>query len=208
MSFSGFLERSIDYIGSLPDLLKTVALAFFVFIEYIFPIFPGDTIVLVAGFLNAEGALDIIDFFVAVVAGTVLGAFLGYKIGVFIALNPHKYQWTKKIINSQGFKDFNRWYKKWGVILILINRFIPGIRALFFVAAGSARLNLSMVLSLGLISALIFSAAIFGIGYFLSYNSDLILSFFYRYTSFFYATIALISVFIILVYWWKKRKKT
>lgn len=203
---SEFLSQAVDFIRHMPTVPKILALILAVMVEYVLPVFPGDTVVLLAGFLNAHGALELLEICFAVVIGTILGSLLGYSIGLYIAKNPTKYAWIKKITSSQGFIKFNIWYEKWGSIFLLVNRFIPGIRALFFFAAGSARLPLSKVLVLGMLSALLFNAALIAAGNWLGYNSDLILTYFYRYNFALYILLAL-ALLIAGLWWWRKSHK-
>lgn len=204
MEQSAFLQQAIDYIRDLPWLLKTLFLTFAIAIEYVLPIFPGDSIVLISGFLSAHNALAVIELCSAVVLGSLIGALCGYYIGLFIASNPNRYQWMSKFTASSGYKKFNQWYQRFGIIFLLLNRFIPGIRALFFIAAGFARLSLVKVLICGMVSALLYNAVLLIIGFWFGNNTDLIMYYFYRYNIVAYIVIGLFLLVFIL-WWWRKK---
>lgn len=202
---STHLQQAIEYIANMPILIKIIALIFCVAIEYVFPIFPGDTIVLIAGFLNAQGALDLLEISLAVLIGSLIGALLGYFIGRYITLNPNKCAWVKKLTSEPGFLRFNSWYQKWGSIFLILNRFMPGVRALFFIAAGSARISLFKVIALGVSSALLFNAVLIAAGYWLGNNTELLLSYFYRFNLIAYIILGAVVVLLLLLWWQKKR---
>ncbi len=55
------------------------------FIEYVFPPFPGDTIVLLGAWYAVHGALSWPTAFAAVTLGAVLGAWFGWRVGRALA---------------------------------------------------------------------------------------------------------------------------
>lgn len=181
----------VEYIKDLPHVVKLIALIFSVAIEYILPIYPGDTIVVLAGFLNAQGAFGVIDISVAIVVGSVIGALSAYGLGLLIHNKQNKYPLLKKIVTSDSFKKFNAWYKKWGTTFLILNRFFSGVRALFFIAAGTAKLPLTRVLLFGGLSAILFNGCLILLGYWLGYNAELILKYLYRYNMVFYAVLGI-----------------
>lgn len=182
-SMKTFLQQFIDYIHDLPEFYKALVLIVSVTLEYIFPPFPGDSIVLIAGFLNAHGAVDFTVAGISVILGSAFGAALGYKLGQVLFKPPYRYQWIRSIAESKGFVLFNRWYKKWGFWVLLFNRFLHGVRALFFIAAGAFGLPFYKTIFLNIISTIMFNGSLFGLGYWLGYNTDRILAFFYGFST-------------------------
>lgn len=198
-----YLQNIVDYVQHLPAVTKILVLIFSVAMEYVFPIFPGDTIVLLAGFFNAHGAVDLFEVITAIIIGSLVGAYLGYQIGVIFLKKPYKYSWARRLAESKGFIRFNTWYQKWGTLFLLLNRFFPGVRALFFMAAGAVKLPLFKVLALGTISAILFNACLVLLGYWLGFNAERIVDYFYRFNVVAYV---LIGIAIIAgIYWWRKK---
>jgi membrane protein DedA with SNARE-associated domain len=195
----------VENIRQLPAFSKYMILTFSIAIEYVLPIFPGDTVVLISGFLNAHGAFDLLDISFAILVGSLLGAVAAYCLGALIAKNPQKYRWALKLTSSLGFIKFSKWYNKWGVIFLLINRFIPGIRSLIFISAGITGISFKKAVIFGCISAILFNGALIGLGYWLGYNTDLIIDYFYRYNAFVYILMGLFGLIIVLYLWMKKR---
>lgn len=201
-------EELVINIGDLHIALKLLFLTLSVMIEYIFPIFPGDTIVLLAGFLNAKGALDLREIFISITIGSILGSLIAYWAGCFFGGNAKKYRWTERLKNSQAFHKFNTWFHRFGPLFLLFNRFFHGIRAIFFVAAGIVRIPLFKVLILGGLGAIIYNICLLLLGYWLGFNSDLILEYVYNYSIvFFIIFFFFLSLFIIYL-WYQFRSSS
>jgi membrane protein DedA with SNARE-associated domain len=200
-----WIEDLVAHISEWSSWLKILSLSLSVAIEYVFPIFPGDTVVLLAGFLKAKGAFDLKEIFLCIILGSLLGSFLAYEAGRIIARNNKNYQWVIRLKNSEAFNKFNHWYHRFGPLFLLFNRFFHGIRAIFFVSAGMINLPLWQVLALGGLSAVIYNCFLVLVGYWLGYNAEAILDYFYSYSLAFYILIAF-SLSIFLVYLWHKRK--
>jgi membrane protein DedA with SNARE-associated domain len=202
-----YITNLTEYLNNLPLALRLVALTFAAAIEYIFPIFPGDTIIILAGFLRAQGGLGLFELALATLIGTVLGVFLGYALGRAISAGKLARGYIEKFASPQDLSRFKHWFNRYGYFLILINRFFPGIRAFFFFAAGLYRLPFGLVVLCGVISAIIFNTCLFGLGYFLGNNIDALLSYLKSYTWFVYILLfILLCVFVICKIYRKKSK--
>lgn len=201
-----YLLQAIEFIREMPTVIKFLSLVFCVFIEYIFPIFPGDTIVLMAGFLNAHDAVDLMDILFAILIGSLLGALVAYQIGYALVTKKINSPWLNRILEGETLGKFNYWYQKWGSWFILTNRFFPGIRALFFFAAGINKLSRTRVLILGGISAILFNGCLIALGYALGFKADLILQYFYQYS----AAALVLTVLVIAIagfFVWQNRRR-
>lgn len=200
------LRQIIDYIHELPFVIKMLALTLSVAIEYIFPIFPGDTIVLVAGFLNAYDAITLLEISISVLLGTLIGSSLSYGFGRLIATHKTKSRWIMGLVSHDAYRQFDAWYEKWGAWFLLFNRFFPGIRALFFLLAGMEKKSMALVLFLGGLSAVLFNSILILVGYAVGFNVERILTYFYRWNA-----VAITSLFIIaigvLIYFWLRNRR-
>lgn len=201
-----FLHHAITYIHGLPNFVKSLALIFSVALEYVFPPFPGDTIVLFAGFLNAYEAMQLMLTCVSIIIGTLLGSTLAYGIGRLMIAYEQKSKWVANLTQTEGYQKFGIWYRKWGGWFLLFNRFFPGIRALFFLVAGAEKVSITKVLILGGLSAVLYNACLFAIGYVVGFNADMILIYVYRFNV---IALSLLLLFIALfLFWvWKKNRK-
>ena len=76
---------------------------------------------------------------------------------------------------------------------LAVNRFLPALRAFFFVGAGLSRMSLGAVVLYGGISALVWNAILMGAGYAVGSNWDVLRDLAERYTV---ATLILIVIVV------------
>ena len=194
-----FSANIVAYISTMSPFIKFTLLIFTTLVEYIFPIFPGDTIVIFAGVLTAHGALDLVQVFGAILIGSIIGGWLTFSFGRYLVKNQTKNAWVFKFLTSDKIAKFQSWYQKWGYAFLLISRFIPGIRAFFFIAAGLSGLSLRLVLIFGTISSLIFNACLLFLGHTVGKNIDTLEKYWQNYSliiNLLILTIALVGLFI------------
>jgi membrane-associated protein len=78
------LQNILDAIRSVPPALAYTLIALLVFGEaavFIGFVLPGETAVLLGGFLASQGHLDIVTLIVIVVVSAILGDTVGYEVG-------------------------------------------------------------------------------------------------------------------------------
>ena len=89
-------------------------------------------------------------------------------------------------------------FERHGALYLTINRFLPGIRAFFFVAAGMARLSIWRVAFWGGLSAILWNLLVIGAGYALGGNLERLQALFARYTTIAWVLIGLVfTIFIV-----------
>jgi membrane protein DedA with SNARE-associated domain len=143
-----------------------LAFALAAFLEYVFPPFPGDTVTLLAGVFAVRGEASWALVFVAVTAGSVLGAAVDYAFGRLIATRVEKQPDGKLFfwISHARIHQAQAKMRAKGVSLLLVNRFLPAMRSIIFVAAGAARMPARQVLGYGALSAMAWNVLIMGAG--------------------------------------------
>jgi membrane protein DedA with SNARE-associated domain len=151
-------------------------------IEYVFPPFPGDTITLFGAFLAAHQGWNIPAVFLAVTLGSVAGSAIDYMIGRRLVATPLEDLSPGRLKVRDAAGPLLVRFEKHGVMCILLNRFLPGIRALFFLAAGMAGLPMGKVLALGAVSAAIWNALIIVAGIAIGKNWERLLGLLQTYT--------------------------
>jgi membrane protein DedA with SNARE-associated domain len=140
------------------------------FIEYVFPPFPGDTIVVLGAWYAVQGTISWPAAFAAVTLGAVAGAWLDWWVGCSIAPALSARAGLRGPLDAARLARFESAYRRWGGLVLVANRFLPGIRAFLFVAAGAARIPLWKVLLLGGLSAALWNALLLGVGALIARN--------------------------------------
>jgi len=166
-------------------------------IEYVFPPFPGDTLVVLGAWYAVNGKISWPVAFVAVTAGAVLGAWIDYRIGVALGAALERGAMRRGPITLEHVRRVEAGYARFGAWFLLANRFLPGIRAFLFVGAGAARLPLGKVLLWGGISAAAWNALLLLVGAFLASNLSEFVGWLERYTAFAWVVMAVIAALLL-----------
>ncbi len=114
---------------------------------------PSELVMPFAGFLVADGKLNlwlvIIVSSLASITGSLISYYIAYfgekelihKFGRFVFLDKEELEWTEG------------WFRKHGSITILISRFIPVVRHLISIPAGLGRMDLKRFILFTLVGA-------------------------------------------------------
>lgn len=164
------LRAAVDTLGALPPAGFGLAVAAAAFVEYVFPPFPGDATVVAGTAVAVAGGGSPALLLAATTAGAVGGAAVDLWVGRALArtdwrarLGPARAAAVDRALAMVG---------RWGAWALLANRFVPGIRALFFVAAGVAGVRPGPALLASAGSALAWNALLVGAGTAVGWNLD------------------------------------
>jgi membrane-associated protein len=166
-------------------------------IEYVFPPFPGDTLVVLGAWYAVNGAISWPVAFLAVTGGAVMGAFIDYRVGVALGAALERGAARRGPITLEHVRRVEAGYARWGEWFLLANRFLPGIRAFLFVGAGAARLPVKKVLLWGGISAAAWNALLLLVGGLLVRNLDEFVGWLRRYTAVAWAAMGVVAAFLL-----------
>ena len=203
----GFTDVIIDFIAREDSPLGLLLIALSAMVEYIFPPFPGDTITLFAAVLITAYGWHFGAVFAAVMAGSLAGSMLAFYLGSWLRRRRQARSQAAEPAEQQALIDrLVARFHRHGAAYLMINRFLPGIRALFFVAAGMAGMRPLAVLFYSGISAAAWNLAIIAIGSALGANFDTLLSWVQRYTAVVWALIGVIAV-LLLIRWLYRRRR-
>ncbi|HSN92434.1 MAG TPA: DedA family protein [Anaeromyxobacteraceae bacterium] len=189
------LARVVSTTGDFAPLV----LFFASFVEHVFPPFPGDLLVVLGAWYAVSGELSWPATLVSVTSGALAGAWLDYRIGAALGRRLDRRAAQRGGLTEARLARFEASYRRWGGWLLLANRFLPGVRAFLFLAAGASGIPLRRVLLLGGLSAAIWNAALLLAGAALAENLGEMVALFERYTR--AASIALASCAVAAVAW-------
>ena len=179
-------------------------------VEYVFPPFPGDTLVVLGAWYAVNGKISWPLAFVAVTSGAVVGAWIDYRIGVALGAALERGAMRRGPITLEHVRRVEAGYARFGAWFLLANRFLPGIRAFLFVGAGAARLPVGKVLLWGGISAAAWNALLLLVGAYLVSNVSEFVAWLERYTALAWGFIAVAAALLLarfaLAAWRRKRR--
>ena len=127
---------------------------------------PGDTLLLTAGILASSGALNLPLTMLVCATGSIcgdqLGYYVGHRFGPSVFSRPQsRFFNPENVVKARGFFD------KYGLITILVARFIPVIRAFAPTMAGASKLPYRTFLPLSILGGVLWGVSIPALGYFL-----------------------------------------
>lgn len=164
----------VQFAETAGPLMVLIVIASIVFAEnglLIGFFLPGDSVLFTIGFLiqgTSHFKLDlnielvIFILFLAAVLGANVGYLFGKKIGPTLFKRPNSRLFKQE--NVQKAQDF---YNKHGGKTIIIARFIPVVRTFVPLIAGVAKMEYKTFMTYNIIGALIWTAGITYLGYFL-----------------------------------------
>jgi membrane-associated protein len=197
LSFEELLDQIVTSTG--PQALWILFGASMV--EYVFPPFPGDTVTLFGAYYSVVGALPIPAVFGAVMAGSVVGSALDYLIGLRLrdlTRSGKAPRWLLRWLSIEKLKKIEENWRRKGDVLILVNRFVPAIRGVFFVAAGMGGIDFRRVMILGAISASLWNALLLGVGYLVGANLERLERFLRTYSAVAWIVVGGIALVLVL----------
>ena len=199
-SLMELVERSQGATGLL--LIGSCAL-----IEYVFPPFPGDLVVVFGAFLVARRGWSGPGVWGAVLAGSAIGCMLAYGVGRLLHRTEGRWAAGRLARVRPRIDSLVERFGRHGALYIAINRFLPSLRALFFVAAGMARLSPWKVLFFGLVSAAAWNALLFALGATVGRQWSQVEEFFVRYGEAAWSVIGVVVLGLVARWWWRRRKQ-
>ena len=157
-------EQLIDIVARNHNTLGLGLLLLSALIEYVFPPFPGDMITVFGAFLVVRRGWSGPAVFGAVTLGSIIGFMLDTAVGRWLGRTEAR--WTRGRLQRlrPRIDDIIARFARHGGLYLAINRFIPSLRGLFFVAAGMARLPWWQVIVYGTLSALLWNALLLALG--------------------------------------------
>lgn len=198
-------ERTMELVAHSRGPVGLLVLALCAFIEYVFPPFPGDLVVVFGAFLVARRGWSAPGVFGAVTAGSLAGFMLAYFVGR--GLHRAEANWIQGRL-ARARPSIDRVVERFarhGAWYLAINRFLPSVRALFFIAAGMAQLSVWKVLLFGLVSALAWNTLLFALGATAGSQWSRLERIFVTYGTVAWCVVAAVILTLSIRWWWRRR---
>jgi membrane protein DedA with SNARE-associated domain len=129
----------LDWLTQIPPVALYLLMAVVAAVENVFPPIPADTVVAFGSWLAARQQSSVIAVFLGVWLGNVAGA-----AGMYLLGRRHGAAWIQRRLpsiadekNERRLKDM---YGRYGVVALMVSRFIPGVRAIVPPFAGALRI--------------------------------------------------------------------
>ncbi|MEJ2706828.1 MAG: DedA family protein [Anaerolineales bacterium] len=150
-------------------------------VENLFPPIPSEVVMPFAGFLVNEGDMSFILVLIAGTIGAGLGAIAIYFVGTIVTEHQTR-AWIERngkwfLMSVEDYDRASQSFDKYGNIMILAGRLIPGVRSLISLPAGLKRMNFLVFAGLTLIGTILWNGVLITGGFILGRNWQMILSF-------------------------------
>lgn len=128
---------------------------------------PGESLVIVAGFLAAQGWLDLDVLIVTVALGATLGDSIGYEMGRRVGRPALLHHGSRFGLNHARLDQADALFARHGSKAVFLGRFVGFARALVPFLAGSSRMPYRKFLSYNAMGAVLWASGAALLGYFL-----------------------------------------
>ncbi len=179
------------------------------YLENILPPVPGDVLVAFSGYLAAEGLIGIFPIWFLTVLASVVGFmnmfWLGQKLENQISANRHDHI-LLKFFNYKYIRIAKLWMHKYGLWVIVGNRFLAGTRSVISLTAGISHLNIPKTIISSLVSSALWNALLIGAGWFVKENWLIIGDYLSAYGKIILIGIAILILSRVLLDFFKRKK--
>jgi len=158
-----FMLSTINYFGYF-------GIFFLMILESMVLPVPSEFVMPFAGFIAAQGKLNLIIVIVFSTIGSIAGSLLSYYIGK---------RWGTRLIESYGkyvlvdiddLKKTQEWFDKRGELTIFFSRLVPVVRHLISIVAGVGKMNVKKFSFYTILGATIWNSLLAYLGYVLGQN--------------------------------------
>lgn len=138
-------------------------------IENLFPPYPGDMVILLAGYLAGSGQILTGGGLLCSVAGSMAGGLILFALGSSKGRDLF-HRGRFRFLSPERLDQVEEWFRRYGRRVILVSRFLPGVRSLVAVAAGISGMRTRLFALFSLISILVWNGLLFFAGLKLGQN--------------------------------------
>lgn len=164
--------------------------------------FPSEVIMPTSGLLAATGHMNLIAAIFVGAAANLVGSLVAYglaaRFGKPLLLGPGRYVGIRR----HHLEIAEGWFRRWGLLAVLIGRVLPAVRTYISFPAGLAHVNLVRFSVLTFVGALPWCAALALVGYVLGRNYERVSGPLGKVA----IVIALLVALAVVVWYWRGRE--
>lgn len=151
------MDNLVDFVVDLINSAGYAGIFVGMLIENIFPPFPSEVVLGLAGLLVSQGHLDLWPATLAATAGVMLSACLFYALGWYggRAAIVRYGRWFR--ISEEDLHYTEKWFEAYGGRVVFFGRFLPIIRTLVSIPAGVAGMPFNRFFLFSLIPSFLMS---------------------------------------------------
>lgn len=198
----GFSEFLVHFFSSIIEAGGYLGIFVLMVAESMVLPVPSEAVMPFAGFLWYEGKLSLAWIIIVSSLGSIAGSLLSYWIGA-AGGRPFIKKFGKYfLLNEHHLEQTQSFFSRFGEKTIFISRFIPVVRHLISIPAGTGKMRLSKFVIYTAIGATLWNAALTYCGFLLGKNWGAIRKF-----GEVLDILIVIAIIIGIIYFIRKRKK-
>jgi membrane protein DedA with SNARE-associated domain len=199
------LHGLIEELGQWNPLWAYGLLMISAVLENLIPPVPGDTVVVFSAYLVGRGVLEIGPVYLATCLGGTLGFMAMYYLGfsqgrAFFAGRRGRF------FSSESAARAEEWLARYGVLLVLANRFLSGIRSVIAISAGIGGMSWKKVAVCGGVSMAVWNGLLLYAGLLVGQNWERVGGFLAQYNRMLVFILGIAGLIVLIR--WRRRRNT
>jgi membrane protein DedA with SNARE-associated domain len=203
-----FIQEAVQFINTLPPLSIYLVFFFVAYVENILPPIPGDVLVAFGGYLAAESVIGLVPVLLLTTIASVIGFmnmyWIGSRWGTLIQQKKKQF-WLLRFIPLKYINKVRSWMQRWGMGVVLANRFLAGTRSVISITAGLSHTRVSSTIFYSTLSSILWNGILLGFGWIVHENWLLIGEYLSIYGRIILASIVIFVAIRLIVYYYNKQ---
>lgn len=197
-------ESLAAWVAGVIQSFGYAGVALLMLAENLFPPIPSEVILPLTGFLVEQGSLVFIPALIVATAGSLAGALVLYALGRWGGRKLIlRHGWVLRI-KETDLDRADRWFDRYGGVVVLFGRMVPGVRSLVSIPAGLSEMPLGRFVVLTALGSGPWNALLIGVGWLLGENWSRIAGVLGSVSNIVLAILAIAAVFL-GTWWWHSR---
>jgi len=201
--FAELWDGFLAYLNTQPPGWIYFFLFVGAFMENVVPPVPGDTLIVFGAYLAGIGVINIWPAYAAMWAGSAIGCFLVYWVA-YVKGRDYFLRLEARYFDESKIEVAETWFEKYGVRIVIFNRFLPTVRASAGIVCGIIRMNpVKMAIYIS-ISTILWNSLLVYFGLLVGENWKLVITVLQTYSK---VVISLALIVAAVYYGWKWKKR-
>jgi membrane protein DedA with SNARE-associated domain len=170
---------------------------------------PEESLLALAGVLAGRGQLRLVPAILVIYAGSLCGMAVNYTLGRTVGTRFVRRYGRVLRVSEATLDRVEQWFERGGRWTLFFGYFLPGVRHLTAILAGSSRVKLSIFASFAAAGGFVWSTSFVLLGYYLGGNWEVVVERIQRHLVTGTLVLALVAALLLLRRWriWRRAER-